>query len=245
MIPINAGRPRAFSIFVAVLLSTMPSCLPVLFPEVLLADPWHKLGWTALGWAAVVGWVFAIEMWGYRANDQALVRIEGTIFVAIYIGMLSFLAHLRFLIDNTWGVVALLSLVVTVKMSDSFAYLIGRAIGKRKLTPALSPGKTVEGGIAALVFGGLGALLVLLLIAYLLTGSVGRTTVLAAMGFGLVVTIAGVWGDLVESLIKRESAVKDSGSLIPGMGGVLDVMDSILGAAPFAFALWLAELVGK
>lgn len=244
MIPVGPHRPHAITILIAVLLSTMLSCMPVLFPGHMEDCMVGKFGWTAMGWAAAAGWAFLVEMLRYRANEQALERIVRTIFIAIYIGMLSFLAQLRFLFDNSWGLVAVLSLVVTVKMSDSLAYLIGRWIGKRKLTPVLSPGKTVEGGIAAIVFGVLGALLVFYPVAYWLTGTIGRTTLLNAIVFGAVVSIVGIWGDLVESLIKRESECKDSGALIPGMGGVLDVFDSILGAAPIAFGLWAIGLFG-
>jgi phosphatidate cytidylyltransferase len=237
-------RPGPLTILVAVWLSTLPSCMPVLFPIELQTSKLGAIGWMALGWAAAVGWAFLVEMWRFRAENQALERILRTTLIAVYIGMLGFLAQLRFVGDNTWGLIALLSLVVTVKMSDSFAYLVGRAWGKHKLTPVLSPGKTIEGGLAALLFGILGALLVLFPIAYWLTGSVGRTTWWGAIVFGLAVSIVGIWGDLVESLLKRESHCKDSGSLVPGMGGILDVIDSILGAAAVAFALWAIGLVG-
>ncbi len=244
MIPVGPQRPQAAVILIAVLLSTMPSFMPVLFPGHMADCVVGKFGWTSMGWAAAAGWAFLVEMLRYRASEQALERIVRTIFIAIYIGMLSFLAQLRYLIDNSWGLVAVLSLVVTVKMSDSFAYLIGRWIGKHKLSPVLSPGKTIEGGLAAIVFGVFGALLVLYPVAYCLTGSIGRTTLLNGIIFGVVVSIVGIWADLVESLIKRESDCKDSGALIPGMGGVLDVFDSILGAAPIAFALWAIGLFG-
>lgn len=244
MIAPGPQRPGWLTVLVAVLLATVPACMPVFYPLELKDCSLGKFGWLSLGWASAAGWAFATEMWRYQANGQAFERILRTIFIAIYVGLLGFLSQLRFLGDNIWGLVALLSLVVTVKMSDSFAYLIGRAVGKRKLMPVLSPGKTVEGGLAAIVFGVLGALLVLYPGAYWLTGTIGRTTFLCAVLFGVIVSIVGVWGDLVESLIKRESQCKDSGSLIPGMGGVLDVLDSIIGAAPVAFGMWAVGLIG-
>lgn len=244
MIGTEPQRPHWITVLVGVLLATVPASMPVFFPEQLLHCAVGKFGWLALGWAAAAGWSFVVEMWRYRENSQALERILRTIFICIYIGLLGFLAQLRFIGDNIWGIVAILSLVVTVKMSDSFAYLVGKAIGRRKMTPVLSPGKTIEGGLAAIVFGVLGALVILYPIAYWLTGTIGQTTFWSAALFGVVVTIVGIWGDLVESLIKRESHQKDSGSLIPGMGGVLDVLDSIIGAAPIAFAFWAIGLVG-
>jgi phosphatidate cytidylyltransferase len=231
-------------VLVAVLLAVLPSCLPVFFPTEIQECPVGKFGWTALGWAAALGWAFLVSMWDYQPETDVLNRLLRLVFIAAYVGLLSFLAQLRFLIDNSWGIVAVLSLIVTVKMSDSFAYLVGRWIGKHKMTPRLSPGKTVEGALAAVVFGVLGSLLVLFPIAYWLTGSVGQTTIVGALVFGVAVSLCGMWGDLVESLIKRESHQKDSGSWIPGMGGILDVMDSILGGAPLAFALWGMGLVG-
>jgi phosphatidate cytidylyltransferase len=236
------ARPDAISVVIAVLLATLPSCLPVILPSQLEATPLGKFGWLALGWAAALAWAFALEMVRFQPNSHAMDRIQRTAFIALYVGLLGFMAQLRFIGDNTWGLIALLSLVVTVKMSDSFAYLVGRTYGRRKLTPTLSPGKTVEGALAAVVFGILGSLLVLYPIAYWLTGHVAVSSFWQAVAFGLFVSIVGIWGDLVESLIKRESQCKDSGALIPGMGGVLDVMDSIIGAAPLVFFLWAIGL---
>lgn len=244
MIGEGKRRPPAWSILVAVWLATIFSCMPVFFPQEAGSWTLGKFGWLPLGWAAATGWTFAIEMFRYQNGGEAMERIQRSIFITTYVGMLGFLGQLRFLGDNTWGLVALLSLVVTVKMSDSFAYLVGRSYGRRKLTPVLSPGKTLEGGIAAVVFGVLGSLIVLFPIAYWMTGDIGRTTLVRAVLFGVAVSLVGIWGDLVESLIKRESECKDSGALIPGMGGVLDVIDSVLGAAPVAFALWAVGVVG-
>ena len=217
LIAVEPRAPGALTIFVAVLLATLPSCMPVFFPNELHDCKLGAFGWLALGWAAAVGWAFVVEMWRYRPDGSALERILRTTFIAFYIGLLGFLCQLRFVGDNTWGLIALLSLIVTVKTSDSFAYLVGRAWGRRKMTPILSPGKTIEGGAAALAFGVLGALLVLFPIAYWLTGGVGRTTFVGAIAFGVIVSLVGIWGDLVESLIKRESHCKDSGA-DPGNG---------------------------
>ena len=244
MVPPGPQRPRWPIIAIAIVLAVMPSCVGVFFPDWAATSPLGLTGTSLVGWAAALGWAFLSSMIPYRPESQSLDRAQRILLIALYIGMLSFLAHLRFFGGNVWGLVALFSLIVTVKMSDSFAYLVGRAVGRRKLTPQLSPGKTVEGAAAALVFGILGSLLVLFPIAYLVTGTIGHTTFLGAVVYGIVVTIVGIWGDLVESFIKRESNFKDSGALIPGMGGILDVIDSILGAAPVAYLLWGAGLVG-
>lgn len=244
MIPAGPQRPNALTVWIAAWLAVMPAALATLFAGPAAGNGLDTHGWGVLGWAAAASWVFLLEMWAYQDERQTLERIRHTLFIAIYIGLLSFLPYLRLFGGNSWGLVALLSLVVTVKMSDSFAYLIGRALGRHKMTPVLSPGKTIEGGIAGIVFGMLGALLSLFPIATWITGSSGRTTLTGALIFGAIVALAGVCGDLAESLIKRESHVKDSGDLIPGMGGMLDVVDSLMGAAPMAFALWAVGWVG-
>ena len=171
-------------------------------------------------------------------------KILHMLFIAWVAGLTCFLVHLRGCGGNAWGLVALLSVLASVKLSDSFAYLIGRWLGQRKLSPALSPGKTIEGGIAALLFGLLGAAIVLYPVAWWLTGSIGRATWSKVLAFGLIVTLAGIAGDLAESLLKRESKAKDSGDVVPGMGGLLDVLDSAIGAAPVGYALWLAGWFG-
>jgi phosphatidate cytidylyltransferase len=115
--------------------------------------------------------------------------------------------------------------------SDIGGYFIGRAWGKHKLAPAVSPGKTVEG-----LFGGVGAALLLSL---LMVAAAGLP--IAALLCIVVITLLGVaaavFGDLFESLIKRVAGVKDSGNLLPGHGGVLDRIDAVLAAAPVAAVL--------
>jgi phosphatidate cytidylyltransferase len=114
----------------------------------------------------------------------------------------------------------LLAQIVTW-LTDVGAYLVGRSIGRNKLAPAISPGKTVEGGIGGLILGALASL-----------GCAWAFGLplhpLVALGVGAVLSAIGQAGDLAESLIKRQAGVKDSGSLIPGHGGVLDRIDSLL-----------------
>jgi len=109
---------------------------------------------------------------------------------------------------------------------DTAAYLVGRAIGRHKLAPRISPGKTVEGGIAGL------------LAAMIWTAGVGMPlglTAAQALALGALLGVSGQVGDLCESLLKRRAGVKDSGALLPGHGGVLDRFDSLLFNAPAAF----------
>lgn len=134
------------------------------------------------------------------------------------------------------GPALLMSMLVAVWLADSAAYFAGRAFGKRKLAPMISPGKTLAGLggalLAALVWG------VAMSFTPLFT-SVGLMPVVVVF---LVVTVVSVAGDLAESAVKRRAGVKDSGQLLPGHGGVLDRIDSLIAAAPvFATLVWVLE----
>lgn len=114
----------------------------------------------------------------------------------------------------------------------------GPRFGRRKLIPSVSPGKTWAGAVGAVVWAAAGTCLWL----WLAGPAFERGTVLwpRAAAFGGTVGLAGLFGDLVESVLKRDAGVKDSGGLLPGMGGVLDVLDSLLLAGPVAALLWFA-----
>ena len=141
----------------------------------------------------------------------------------------------------TYSALLPLSVFVFLWMNDTGAYCTGSLIGKHKLFPRISPGKTWEGSIG----GGIVVLIVAALIAYvdeseiLVDKNVGvysatGLSLLEWLGLGLTVTVFGTWGDLVESLFKRTLGVKDSGKLLPGHGGMLDRFDSSLMAIPAA-----------
>jgi phosphatidate cytidylyltransferase len=206
------------------------------------AGPWAHPGvWRdVLGaFAAVVLAAFLAEMATFREPGGSVLRIALTAWVVAYLGVLpSFLAQLRW-----WptpaegesaarGVTALALTVFVPKFCDVGAYFTGRALGRHKMTPVLSPKKTWEG-----LAGGL-------LAAVLTAVAINRGPApvlqddLRAVGFGLSVGLAGVLGDLAESLIKRDCRQKDASQIMPGFGGVLDVVDSIVFAAPVAY-WWL------
>lgn len=117
-------------------------------------------------------------------------------------------------------------------VGDSSAYYVGRAIGRHKLAPSISPGKTWEGAVASAVFSVAAGSVYL---AYFEPGRIGFAMALA---MSLTVNVAGQVGDLAESALKRSVRMKDSGTLLPGHGGMLDRMDNFLFAAPTAY-LWL------
>lgn len=121
-----------------------------------------------------------------------------------------------------------LSIFVFLWVNDSGAYCIGSLLGRHKLFPRISPGKSWEGSIGGAVF----VLAAAYAISYFLDGSM--LTMPQWMGLGLVVVVFGTWGDLVESLFKRTLGIKDSGNILPGHGGMLDRFDSSLLAIPAA-----------
>lgn len=127
--------------------------------------------------------------------------------------------------------------VLVVKSSDIGAYFGGRAMGRRKLIAWLSPGKTWEGAMTG-VLAAAGAAAAL---ASWGKGALGVPSVPQAAAAGALLGVAGIFGDLAESLLKREAGVKDSGAILPGMGGLFDVLDSLLFAAPIAWLLLRAS----
>ena len=161
--------------------------------------------------------------------ERVVVATASTVFGALYTGYLGgFVIRLKRqgAIDGSlWGRDLLLLLFLLVWGSDSFALWVGKAIGKTPLAPISSPKKTWEGAIG----GALGALLI---------AAILKLTIIHSLTWGDVVVVStiidivGILGDLCESLLKRGTGVKDSGGLLPGHGGVLDRIDSVLFAAP-------------
>jgi phosphatidate cytidylyltransferase len=126
------------------------------------------------------------------------------------------------------GVALVLILLLVVMAGDSGAYFVGRAVGRIRLMPAVSPGKTVEGALAYVASS--------VVAACILEGALGFGWSAGTMaGFGALVSVAAQVGDLAESALKRLAGVKDSGWLFPGHGGLLDRADSLVFAAVFAY----------
>jgi phosphatidate cytidylyltransferase len=196
-------------------------------------------GWPAVAFALFTMIAFVWEMWRYEAPGESITRLSVTILCLTYVGwFLTFLVQLSAL----RGILSLISLIAVVKMGDTGAYTIGRMIGRHKMTPTLSPGKTWEGAAGAMLFAVIGSWAVFTLLRPALIGGTGIDAWRWIL-FGLIVGIAGMLGDLAESLLKRDAGRKDSSNWMPGLGGVLDVLDSILLAAPVAYLCWAAGLV--
>ncbi len=158
--------------------------------------------------------------------EQGLVNAAANLFGTVYIGfMFAYILLLRF-IPGRDGLFYVLFTVLVTWANDTFAYFIGVNFGRHKLSPKISPKKSIEGSL-----GGLGGGLLMATV----LGSYFQKPSLSMLLLGLSVVIAGQFGDLVESIIKRNAGVKDSGHFLPGHGGVLDRFDSLLLAAPVVY----------
>src|SRR5579864_7114047 len=184
--------------------------------------------------AVLMAWSGALSI---RAGAPGVLSTQTLLFMApIYVGLpLGVLVWVRL----AYGREALLLPIVIVAASDIAQYYTGRAIGHRKLAPRVSPSKTVEGAVGGLVVA---ATVAALLAPRWLGGAVLPTrpaSWLVGAGVGAMLALAGMAGDLFESFLKRRAGVKDSSSVIPGHGGVLDRVDSHLFAAPlYGLMLW-------
>jgi phosphatidate cytidylyltransferase len=140
-----------------------------------------------------------------------------------------------------FGMAHLIGIVLIVKMADAGAYFVGKRMGRTKLAPVISPGKTVEGLMGGFVVAGLSAYIYYKAILPGLGISLGGTLWGPAVMAGLLTT-GGVVGDLTESMVKRAAGFKDSGASIPGLGGIWDVTDSLIPAAILGYLGVLANL---
>jgi phosphatidate cytidylyltransferase len=164
-------------------------------------------------------------------NTAGILAISTTLFGLMYVPwLLNFIQKINFF-PNIQGHYYLLYFVLVTKSSDTGAYAVGSLIGRHKMIPRISPGKTWEG------FGGaiLGSTLASVLFYHFLPGHLAGMTYLHAIVLGVILSISAVVGDLIESLFKREAGVKDSGRLFPGIGGILDLLDSLLFNAPIMY----------
>ncbi len=197
-------------------------------------------------WALTVAilLIAAVEVRRFTAPGNHLVHIALAVFTLVYIAILGgYLAALRLVgAENGTGIVALVSMLVVVKSSDVGAYAFGRLLGSTKLTPQLSAGKTVEGAIGGVATACFASWLFFRLIVPALNLSASSTLPTPSwsslMLYGLILAAAGILGDLVESLIKRDMQRKDSSTWLLGLGGVLDIIDSLLFGAPAAYFCW-------
>ena len=181
---------------------------------------------------------FAAAIWFRGPKGRPLSSVSITAFGVMYAGLFGYIYALRYhdyAVGAGAGTILVLLPVLLTWVTDIGAYVFGRTFGRRKLIPSISPGKTVEGAIGGLVTA---VVICLVYVRFVLMpyAQLGLT-LQGAVLFGIVISVAAQTGDLAESLLKREAGVKDSSSIIPGHGGVLDRFDSLLFVLPIAFLL--------
>ena len=180
-------------------------------------------------------WVAVVPLW--MRQRWPLPRSAGGVLIGVLVLLPAWLALIQL-----WrmGSVNLLAIMALVWVADSAAYFAGRALGRHKLAPAISPGKTWEGaigaGVAVVLYG-------VMLAKYLLpAGIVGNIFILVPTMLGL--TAISIFGDLFESMLKRQAGIKDSSNILPGHGGILDRIDSLTSTLPIVALIWLSCSTG-
>jgi phosphatidate cytidylyltransferase len=219
-------------------------------------ESWREL--PALVITLVIFIIF-VRQFPQKTNPQPLPTIACTMLGLVYVPLLlMFMLNLCFRWTPTaWNApfsptatALIVYLVLVVKASDMGAYFVGSLVGRHKMFPRISPGKTWE-GLAGGFFAGIGASMILYWLwrsptPGLAVTEFGRLSLTwgHALFLGAFLAAIGVIGDLVESLLKRSAGLKDSGRLFPGMGGILDVLDSLLFAAPalYFYLRWFAHV---
>jgi phosphatidate cytidylyltransferase len=176
-----------------------------------------------------------------KSNTSGIVAISTTLFGLMYVPwLLNFIQKINFFGRGVEGNYYVLYFVLVTKFSDCGAYAVGSLIGKHKMIPRISPGKTWEGfGGAIVVSTGASVLFYLVAPSHLLGMNLCHALIL-----GIVLSGGAVVGDLIESLFKREAGLKDSGKLFPGIGGILDLLDSLLFNAPLMY-LYLRHVLTR
>ncbi len=191
------------------------------FPRTISSD---LVLWVFYGWCMGLFFLTVARREVEGAISTLLCSIGSLLYVAVAFGFLIRIVYMEG-IDGRWFV---FYTFVTVYASDMVAYAVGSLVGSKPLAPAISPKKTMEGAMGGL----LGACAASLIAQRLMLPQVG---VLHAVALGFLIGIVSQIGDLWESLLKRDAQVKDSGQSIPGMGGVLDLLDGLLFCAPLVF----------
>ena len=188
---------------------------------------WHHIAWIL----PIIFGLFVKELYAQAISPfvKLSLNLTGIIYITLPCALVNVIAYF----DGHFEPTRILGIMLLVWSNDTAAYLSGRAFGRHKLFERISPKKTWEGTIG----GGLFTLFV----GWLLSILFPVFSLTTWLGIAALAVLCGTWGDLIESLLKRSLGVKDSGSLLPGHGGVLDRFDALLFVLPFVFAflyLW-------
>jgi len=225
--PLNIGLGVVFTGLVAWRSLVEPGLVPT---------PILGPGATAISWMWDIFWpativIIFIRQFTRENTFEALGGLATTLFGLAYVAALfSYFFYIR-AIDHQQGAWLVLFLILVTKMGDAGAYAIGNLVGRHVLIPRISPRKTVEGFVGAVLTSGATAVLA--------RPMLGRPDLPVGMSLllGLFLGFCGQLGDLAESLLKRDCQVKDTSAFLPGLGGVLDVIDSLLFTAPLFYGI--------
>lgn len=175
-----------------------------------------------------------------KSNTAGILAISTTLFGLMYVPyLLNFMQKINFF-PGVEGQYYLLYFILITKFSDTGAYAVGSLIGKHKMIPRISPGKTWEGFAGAILVSTAASVV----FSHLFANHMRGMTTIHAIILGVILSVCAVIGDLIESLFKREAGVKDSGRMFPGIGGILDLLDSLLFNAPIMY-LYLRHILTR
>ncbi len=228
----------------------LAACIPILWPlftgEAYSADCLlGRLGWPLAAGAISLVACFVWMLPSYQPQSGSFLRAILAGWVSVYFGScFAFATALLALGSRSWALFLFVGIIVVTKSADAGAYFSGRAFGRHKLCPNVSPGKTVEGLLGGMLVATLAAWVYYSIGAPLAFGG-SRVLIhgLAPILLGVALTLAGVAGDLLESVFKRELGCKDSGNLLPGLGGLWDVTDSLLPASVVGYIMIMVGLL--
>lgn len=210
--------------------------------------PIGRLGWIAIGCVVCNGIAGCMTLRSFSLGEPATIERWAILtLIPVYVGGLSsFWVAIRTSGDPNRALWNLVGIIAIAKISDAAAYFTGRAIGRRKLCPSISPGKTVEGALGGLFFSAMAGILYFcfLVPAYEIASDGNVATAWWQAGvLGVCLALVAMLGDLIESMVKRSAGAKDSSRLLPGLGGLWDVTDSLLPTAAIGYLGVLAKWI--
>ncbi len=233
--------------FVAVTISTIP-----VFAVAVTQKPYSPAcpvgipGWIGLGLVLACGLAGIVTLRSFAlGQSQILERWALLTLIPVYAGGLSSLwVPIRLFGEPSHALFNLVGIVAVTKITDAAAYFTGRGLGRNKLCPSISPGKTIEGSIGGLLSGVVASIIYFqfLMPALQSNPSAGPVWWGPAL-LGLLLGIVAMIGDLIESMVKRAVGEKDSGRLLPGLGGIWDVTDSLLPTAAVGYLGLIAKWI--
>jgi phosphatidate cytidylyltransferase len=224
---LNSQYARIFYALSIGLLMTLASLLLHIYPEHLSTAIYFVVGW----WFFCLFWLVHAEKTGLNSEQPFTAALKFTnLMVGIVVLLGAFIALTGLHQAESYGAYYIIALLILIWTADTAAYFTGKALGKHKLAPNISPGKTWE-GVA-------GAMLGIILVAYLLTIflELSGKNVVSFIILSVIAIVFSIAGDLFESMFKRRAGIKDSSQILPGHGGILDRIDSLLSASPIFFS---------